>query len=37
MWANMMSCLPHPSDSFDNSADIIPDLTDRTFEGSLIT
>ena len=36
MCADMLSCLPHPTDSFDNSGDSIPDITDRTFEVNLI-
>ena len=32
----MLSHLPHPIDSFDNSGDSIPDITDRTFEVNLI-
>ena len=34
--ADMLSCLPHPTDSLDNSADSVPDITDRTFEVNLI-
>ena len=29
--ADMLSHLPHPTDSFDNSGDSVPDITDRTF------
>ena len=36
MGADMLSCLPHPTDSFDNGRDSIPDITDRTFEVNLI-
>ena len=36
MCADMLSCLTHPTDSFDNSGDSIPDITDRTFEVNLI-
>ena len=36
MCADMLSCLPHPTDSFDNSGYSIPDITDRTFEVNLI-
>ena len=32
----MLSHLPHQTDSFDNSEDRIPDITDRTFEVNLI-
>ena len=34
--ADTLSCLPHPTDSFDNSRDSISDITDRTFEVNLI-
>ena len=34
--ADMLSHLPHPTDSFDNSGDSIPDITYRTFEVNLI-
>ena len=34
--ADMLSCLPHPTDSLANSGDIVPDITDRTFEVNLI-
>ena len=34
--ADMLSCLPHLTDSFGNSRDSIPDSTDRTFEVNLI-
>ena len=34
--ADMLSCLPHPTDSFNNSGDSVPDNTDRTFEVNLI-
>ena len=32
----MLSHLPHPTDSFHNSGDSIPDITDRTFKVNLI-
>ena len=32
MCADMLSHLPHPTDSLDNSGDSVPDITDRTFE-----
>ena len=32
----MLSCLPYPTDSFDNSGDGVPDITDRMFEVNLI-
>ena len=31
----MLSHLPHPTDSLDNSGDSVPDITDRTFEVNL--
>ena len=34
--ADMLSCLPHPTYSFDNSGDSVPHITDRTFEVNLI-
>ena len=34
--ADMLSHLPHPTDSLDNSGDSDPDITDRTFEINLI-
>ena len=34
--ADMLSCLPYPTDGFDNSADSFPDITYRTFEVNLI-
>ena len=36
MCADVLSHLPHPNDSFDNSGDSVPDITDRTFEVNLI-
>ena len=33
---DMLSCLPHPTDSFDNIGDSIPDITDRILEVNLI-
>ena len=36
MCVGMLSHIPHPTDSFDNSGDSIPDITDRTFEVNLI-
>ena len=33
---DILSCLPYPTDSFDNSGDSIPDITDRSFEVNLI-
>ena len=34
--ADMLSCLPHPTDSLGNSGNSVPDITDRTFEVNLI-
>ena len=34
--ADMLSHLPNSTDSFDNSGDSVPDITDRTFEVNLI-
>ena len=33
---DMLSHFPHPTDSFDNSGDSVPDITDRTFKVNLI-
>ena len=34
--ADVLSHLPHPACSLDNSGDSVPDITDRTFEVNLI-
>ena len=35
--ADMLSHLPHPTDSLDNSGDSVPDITYRTFKVNLIS
>ena len=36
MCADVLSHLPHPTDSYNNCGESIPDITDRTFEVNLI-